>query len=115
VTWSHAEAAVTIIAASIPILRALLKRDPQAPPSPSPANRARFFSEEKFTMQSQSTVVIESRRRSADQIAEMTWAPENRSNRNSMEDHPHPGKILQISEIAIEYSELDDMEMGRKM
>jgi hypothetical protein len=114
VVWSTAESAVTIMAASVPVLRSLLKsKTKYKPPSPSPMGQRMKFNPQSFTMQSQSTVVIESRRRSVDKEKSF-WKSESRSARTSLDLQPQEGTILQISEVAIEYSRPNiDEEMGR--
>jgi hypothetical protein len=100
------------MAASVPVLRSLLRsKTKYKPPTPSPAHKIRF-NPESFTMQSQSTVVIESRRRSHDkERGSRYWKSESRSTRGSLDLQPQEGTILQISEVAVEYSRKDE-EMG---
>lgn len=121
VIWSAAESSVTIMAASVPVLRSLLKNSKSTKPKPPPLQARPFkkkplFNPESFTMQSQSTVVIESKRRSVDTRRSFHWksvsTSESASARASIEMPPVEGKILQISEVAVEYSCAKDVEMG---
>jgi len=115
VVWGTAESAVTIMAASVPVLRSLLagNKNKYKAPTPSPKGPKKMrFNPESFTMQSQSTVVIESRRRSFDKERSY-WKSESRSARTSLDMQPQEGTILQISEVAVEYSRPStDEEMG---
>jgi hypothetical protein len=112
VIWSNAEATVTIIAASIPILRSLLK---QARPPPAP--RARPFVPYKyptddFDMQSRGTVTIESRGRSSWRGSHLSWTWEDAKDNKIAE--ANAGKILQIQEVAVEYDYRNDDERRRQ-
>jgi len=119
-----AESAITIIAASIPILRALL-RDAMPPPGPAAFYHSfdLYTGTENSTGTGRSSTVITSGNRSASRLSKEVYALghfrqlsklsrlsglsmgfSNSSNQNS--DAPPevpPGKIIQTEEISVEY------------
>lgn len=104
IIWSTAESAITMMAASVPVLRSLLHKKAKVSSQESPILKTKFTAE-SFTMQSQSTVVIESRRVSADTRLPFWKSSDDRVSRD-VANEPAMGQILQVNEVAVEYHDM---------
>ncbi len=98
--WGNAETNVTIIAASIPILRVLVRE------VKSSARRYYASRDNPTALRSHgrthaNTVTISSR------AAPRSQKMDDQSDRSILDETPRPGHILQTSEVAIEYRKYD--------
>lgn len=108
IIWSTAESAITMMAASVPVLRSLLRQKSKSREKGSPISKEKFTAE-SFTMQSQSTVVIESRRVSSDKVSFWRSGSHSRAASRDVangEVEPPMGQILQVNEVAVEYHDM---------
>ena len=118
IIWSTVESGITIMAASVPVLRSLLRQKQSSAKSPNPETPESKvkFAAESFTMQSQSTVVIESRRVSTSADSRLPfWRTSVLGGGGGSDDkayakdgvpEPAMGQILQVSEVAVEYHDM---------
>jgi len=116
--WTNAEIAVTIMAASVPILRVLLKNSHGAAPRGGAfLPQYKYTEDTGFDLQSRSTVIIESRGRRSTRASRINlgWKREEVSESRSSFEEPPAGKVLQIHEVAVEFEEKTDWNASQRM
>ena len=109
IIWSTAESAITMMAASVPVLRTLL-RQPQTTKPTHATSPKRVPTSETFSMQSRSTVVIESSNRASGERRLSFWGMLGDEDKETGHVREGSGQIWKVNEVAVEYETKEKKE-----